>query len=281
MDIRLRNIIFLILFSILLFSFASCDNEDEINNPAGTPPEMPPVSSLIDFNEFPLSGSLGKISENSNFDEIATKANWGWASFNVIVWQTIVTTGMAIPVAAFAESFNHEAERQEDGRWLWTYDFTPFTGIKYTASLYADVSTTSVTWEMYISKEDEYTDFLWYTGESDLLATSGTWVIYAEPANPTEWIGIEWNRNPSENTADVKYTNIKPDDDENGGYIFFGITADEQYNAFYEIFNKGEDNLISVRWNRTSKAGSVMDTLHFGDSDWHCWDETREDIDCP
>lgn len=280
MTIKFKLFFTVLLASFFVLSFNACD--DDVSNPSENPPEMPPASTLkINFDEFPLSSSLLKNGQNFAPDNITTSANWGWASFNVVVWQTLVTAGMTIPVAAFVESFNHDAEKQEDGRWMWSYEFTPFTGIKHTASLFADVGTNSVGWEMYITKDGQYTDFLWYTGESDLLATAGTWTIYAEPANPTEWLEIEWNRDPSENTASVKYTNIIPNHAENGGYIFYGITSDNTYDAFYEIFNKGQDNLISIRWNKSSKAGSVMDGSHFGDAEWHCWDENLDDIDCP
>jgi hypothetical protein len=278
---RIKPFIYLIPFMLSLAFFLSC-NDNDVSNPAEIPPEKPPVSTLsIDFNQFPITGVLPKVNENADNNYPASNANWKWASFNVIAWQTKITAGMIIPVAAFIESFNHEPEKQDDSRWLWTYEFTPFSGIKYTASLYADVGLTSIIWEMYISKEGQFTDFLWYSGESDLLATEGTWTIYAEPSSPTQWIGIEWHRSIDNGTADIKYTNIKPNDEESGGYIHFGITDEELYNAFYEIFNKGQNNIVSVRWNKTSKAGSVMDLNHFGDSEWHCWDENLDDADCP
>lgn len=267
---------FLALLLITLIIFTSC-KDDEISDPSEVAPEMPPISSMqIDFNSFPGS-SLSKINDINN---IQTLENWGWASLNGVVWQTLVTAGMIVPVAAFVESFNHEAELQQDGSWLWSYDFTPVTGIKHTASLrgYGDVS--GINWEMYITKENVYADFLWFSGQSDLLGTEGTWTINFEPNNPTPWIGIEWHRNPADSTADIRYTNIVPGGAENGGYIHYGKTDNVIYNAFYEIFNKGEDNMTSIKWNLSSHNGRVKDSKHFGDSDWHCWDENLQDVVC-
>ncbi|MCW8849292.1 MAG: hypothetical protein OQJ81_04875 [Melioribacteraceae bacterium] len=279
MTIKFKNksskLITFLLTGLILFS--SC-KDDKISDPSEIAPERPPISSMkIDFNNFPSSSGLSKINDQNS---IQTIKNWGWASFNGVVWQTLVTAGMIVPVAAFAESFNHEAELQSDGSWLWTYDFTPITGIKHTASLRADADLSGVNWEMYITKENVYADFLWFSGQSDLLGTEGTWNINFEPNNPTPWIDIEWHRNPADSTADIKYTNIVPGGAENGAYIHYGKTNDMTYDAFYEIFNKGEDNMTIIKWNLTSHIGRVKDSKHFGDSDWHCWDENLQDVVC-
>ena len=278
--INYRSGSLLVLLLIGLIVLSSC-KDNEISDPKEAAPEMPPVSSMkIDFTNFPNSTGLLKNNAGLNYYETQTMENWGWASLNAVVWQTLVTAGMIVPVAAFTESFNHEAELQTDGTWLWRYEFTPVTGIKHTASLIAELDFEEVKWEMYITKENVYADFLWFSGQSDLLATEGTWNINFEPNNPTPWIGIEWHRNPVDGTADIKYTNIVPGGAENGGYISYGKTNDLTYNAFYEIFNKGEDNMTSIKWNLTSHIGRVKDSKHFGDSDWHCWDEDLQDVVC-
>ena len=114
-----------------------------------------------------------------------------------------------------------------------------------------------------------------------IAVPQGSWTIFHEPNNPTPWIGIEWHRNPTDSTADIKYTNIDPNSDENGGYIFYGTTSDSIYNAFYEIYNKGKNNTTSIKWNIETHEGRVRDLKHFGDNEWHCWDSNLEDIDCP
>ena len=83
-----------------------------------------------------------------------------------------------------------------------------------------------------------------------------------------------------DNSGSIKYTNIVPNGEENGGYIFFELTSDEDYNAYCEIYKKSQNNTITVKWNRDSKEGRVKDPAHFGDEEWHCWDTNFEDIDC-
>lgn len=277
----MKKMIKILLFLIFAVVLSSCKDEN-VNNPTNSAPEVPPVATMqMDFENFPNSVVLPKTDENLFVDTNGTKNNWGFAYLSGVFWHTFVKVGMAIPVTAFAESFNHEAIQQDDGRWTWTYEFIPLGGVKHTATLFADVDNFGVTWEMYITKDGFFNDFLWFSGESDLFATEGTWTIYNDPTNLSPWIGIEWHRNPDNNTADIKYTNILEGDDEYGGYIFYGKTADAIYNAFYEIFNKGKDNTTSVKWNLTTHEGQVKDSLYFGDSNWHCWDSNLDDIDCP
>lgn len=270
--------IILLILSVFIFS---C-KDDNINNPTETPPEIPPVASFkMEFDNFPSTIVLPK-GDGSNFiDTSNTKNHWGYSYLNGVFWQTLVKVGMAIPVAAFVESFKHEAEQNEDGQWMWTYEFAPFGGVNHTASLYANVDNEGVSWEMYISKETQFTDFLWFSGQSNLAVTEGTWTLFHEPNDPNPWIGIEWHRNPADSTADIKYTNIDPNSDENGGYIYYGSNSDGIYNAFYEIYNKGKNNITSIKWNIETYEGRVRDFNHFGDNEWHCWDSNLDDIECP
>ncbi|KPL16217.1 MAG: hypothetical protein AMJ92_13060, partial [candidate division Zixibacteria bacterium SM23_81] len=122
---------------------------------------------------------------------------------------------------------------------------------------------------------------LWYYGDADLFLTEGTWILNKDPEEPEPFVGIEWHRKVQDTTADIKYTNIVPDGPENGGYIFYGITNDTPYDAFYDIYNKGYDNLTNIEWNRATKDGQVKDPHHFEDEEWHCWDGDLEDIECP
>ena len=65
--------------------------------------------------------------------------------------------------------------------------------------------------------------------------------------------------------------------EENGGYINYGITNETPYNAFYDIYNKGQDNHTNIEWNRTTKEGRVKDAQHFLDAVWHLWDSNLDD----
>jgi hypothetical protein len=184
------------------------------------------------------------------------------------------------------ESFNHEPVQQPDGSWLWSYNFT--AGVVHTAKLIASTDNNQVFWTMLISKQGAYTDFEWYTGVSNLVATEGTWRLNKDPnvSPPTPFLDIEWHRNPQAGSADVKYTIIESGSVLENDYIFYGIKNETPYNTFYDIFDSDQSNLIEIEWDRDSdqKDGRIKDPRHFGDTEWHCWDiiaNGLEDIDCP
>jgi len=188
---------------------------------------------------------------------------------------------MLIPTAAFIESFKHTPTLRSDGTWVWSYSVAG-----HTASLERSVVENEIQWDMYISKAGDFERFLWYTGKHNLSITQGTWTLKKAPDANYDYVGIDWHIN-TDGTSDIKYTNIIPADSgdnqasENGGYIFYGTTTASDYDAFFNIYNKGQNNLTNIEWNRSSKVGRVKDFNKFADDEWHCWDETLANANCP
>lgn len=245
-------------------------------------PDIPPASTFVmDFSDFGDGGTQKGVAGWTDPATLQPGAgsNWAFAALNVGVWSVVVTVTLAVPVAAFVESFNHEPERQSDGSWAWDYDVTVGTDV-FSARLTAMAVGGDIEWNMYLSKEGEYTDFHWFSGLSNLVGTEGTWTLNRGPDEATPFIGIEWHVGSSGDTGDIKYTNIVPDGPENGGYIFYAVT-DEAFDASYDIYDKTADNLTSIEWSRTDKDGRVMDADHFGDELWHCWGTDLLNLDCP
>jgi hypothetical protein len=254
------------IFLFLGIGIFSCkDNEPEA-------PILPPQSAFVaDFSDF---NSSGKIFVKETFD------SWAFSAVNVTVWSVIVNVGLAVPVASYVEAVkNHDPLYQSDNTWLWTYDFN--VGLAtYTAKLFGTIDGENVIWEMYISKTGDFTDFLWYKGTCDINATQGTWILYNNPDDATELLEITWNNN-TDGTGNIKYMNVVPGGPENGGYIAYGNDLEGDFNAWYDIYNKGLDNLTKIEWNIETKNGRVSDFDHFADDAWHCWNESLYDYDCP
>jgi len=225
-----QNKIIFILVDLISFIFFSCSNDDP-NSPADQSPDIPPQSTFImDFKSFPDTTSpllLGKILSPDTLQ----RTNWKCAAFHVGFWNTILTITLAVPVAAFAEAFNHQPVQQPDGSWLWSYDVT-LGGIVHTAKLFGTSVTNGVEWRMLLTKQGFYEDFEWYTGFSNLPLTEGSWTLNKDPNEPVPFIYISWHRDPQQSTADIKYNNIIPQHPANGSYIFYGITNDDPYNRF-------------------------------------------------
>jgi hypothetical protein len=211
---------------------------------------------------------------------LGDRSNWTFAALNVGFWNLAGFLGLAIPVASFVESVKQTPVRQPDNSWVWKYSITVHA-ITYTAELHGKYINSGVRWDMYITKQNEYTDFLWYYGESDSGSTQGYWILKNKPSDPKDLLRMDWHRNPADDTGDIKYTNIVPGGLDNGGYIWFRVTRDDVRNRSYTIFNKARNETTYIEWNSTTRAGRVKDTVHFGNGDWHCWDSSLKDTVCP
>ncbi len=262
---------FILLIVIFLSAIFGCKKDDP-----GTPPEIPPESSFVmDFSDFEQDEEKLNILADDY-------SNYQRAVAHVFVWNVVISIHLAVPVATFVHSFDHTPEYQADEEsWKWSYDVVVGNNT-YTANLYGKVFDTYIKWDMYVSKTGigAFTDFHWYFGTSDKDNSSGEWTLHASPSEPHEFVEIVWNKNLSDDNYEIKYTNIVPDGPENGGYITYGFTNDELYNAFYKIYNKGEDNLIEIDWHRTNKNGRIKDPAFFEDDEFRCWDELFFNTEC-
>lgn len=272
---NLVKVVSFVFIAVLILSTFSCTENDPVTD-QGTPPTLPPQSTMqINFNDFPDSTTLSSLQKLQ-----LNRSNWTYAALNVAVWNSLLTLTLVVPVAAFGESFNHQPVQQEDGSWLWAYPVS-VGDIDYTVKLYGLSNTDGVQWQMFVSKEGQYTDFLWFEGFSILPATEGTWTLNRYPLNPAAFLYIEWHRNPSESTADIKFTNIVSGDPNAGSYIYAETTNDTLFNTKYHIYNSGQGNLIEIEWHRTTKEGRIKDASYFGDDNWYCWDTNLMNITCP
>ncbi len=264
--------IILVLIFLLGIVFYSCNKDDNESNPA---PKLPPETSFVmDFTDFT------DIDTTAMYKSSQSHHHWGLAVTNVVVWNAVLTITFVVPVAAFYESFNHGGIWDpEISAWVWSYNFIA-GGVVHLAELQGSLVDEGVKWEMYISKNEAYSNFLWYWGISNSENTAGEWHLNGNPEDQEELILIEWNKNPEIGEADIKYTNVKEGAQEEGGYIFYGVNQDEIYNAFYDIYSANYDNLINIQWHRSNKNGRIRDEHHFGDFEWRCWDESLLDTEC-
>lgn len=264
----MKKILSLILVSSFFFT---CSDDADVVDP-GIAPEIPPVTTfLMDFD----------VLNASPDGRTLPSANWGRSAATILIWNVIITGTLAVPVASFAESFKHTPTFDTSlPGWVWEYDYD-IGSASYHAKLQAQATLNSVDWNMFITRDGVYEDFNWYSGSSALNGLSGTWNLNANPNDPTEFLLIEWNRSLSGETADIKYTVITPGANTNGSFIFFEKNDAAEFDRQYDIFAKPENNTTEIEWDSVNKDGRIKDPIHYNDSEYHCWDETLEDIDCP
>lgn len=272
----MRKIIVLFICVVTLVFIYSC------NKNKGPVPELPPENSMM-LNISDLDTNQTKsLQITKSLD--TTSINYIHSGINVLAWNFILSVGLAVPTAAFSESFNHEPIWNEDSNdWIWSYDYQAVLAT-YSANLHGKVVGDSVEWKMYISRDgvSAFSDFLWYEGKSANNRTGGWWTIYENPTSGKKMLGVIWRENIDE-TSFIEFKNIRLGDIENGGYINYEETLDLDYNRIYKIYNKGRDNLTHIQWNSETKNGRVQDPFKFSSDTlltWHCWNQQYKDIDC-
>jgi hypothetical protein len=285
-------VINLILAAILMIVASGCANSGRSGVDKSQPPRIPPQSTFVmDFNDFIQAGQSSNIDRSalmvSLFQDstpivtgsqaIGDRSNWTFAALNVGFWNLVGVVGLAIPVASFVASINQTPVKQPDNSWVWTYSIT-VQGITYTAELHGKYIGSGVRWDMYVSKQNDFIDFLWYYGESNNNSTAGFWVLKEKPSKPNDLLRIDWHRNPTNETGDIRYTNIQAGGADNGGYISFTATKNSPYDRSYTIYNKSKNETTDIEWSFAAKAGRVKDARHFNDSEWHYWDSSLKNI---
>ena len=239
------------------------------NDVSGAPTIPPAETFVIPVEDLP----------NNEANGAGNHSNWDHAALTVLIWGGVVVATLAVPVAAFCASFQHTPVQQPDGSWIWSYSVM-VGGSLYSAELHGQFITEGVHWDMSISKEGEYEDFLWYYGEHNLPATEGFWILKKSQADQTDFIQIDWSRNISPVTYNITYTNIEPGGQYNGYYINVQYTEDAPYDYSCDIYDKVEGNHTYIDYSSSTGEGRVKDFKRFGDNDWHCWGSDRMNVDC-
>lgn len=272
------SFVFALVFSVSFLQ--SCQKDAEIDPYAGQDAPQLPAEETFAMSLTPFT-ELDGLTDPNEIDD-RTVDNWGHAAANVVVWNTLLTVNLAIPTLSFYESFNHQAEYQGQGVWLWAYEVADASGT-YQAELYGEIlSADEVKWDMYISKTGGFSDVHWYSGTVATDQSYANWTLNANANNPTAFIGIAYQRNDGNGVASIRYTNIIPNTAGNGGYIEYrvGNVVPGEFDRAYDVYNIEMDNLLEINWDSINKNGRVKDAKHFQDEDWHCWDVEVQDVDC-
>jgi hypothetical protein len=247
----------------------------------GEAPSLPPSESMsIDFSNF----QSGRKSELAiAYPKGTQTSNWEFAAGVAMIWDAIITTTLAVPVAAFKLAVNQKPVYVGDKTWQWSYS-TIVLGTTYDARLTGQITSSDVVWKMYITREGSggYSDFLWFQGTSALDGKSGQWILNKSNADPVSILQIDWSVTGTE-IGSVKYTYIEDGSDFKDSYIEYGLTSDT-LNAYYTIHYYSYVYLafydLNVEWSSSSHNGRVQCVQFFGNSDWYCWDSNLLNVTC-
>ena len=264
------------LTMILIFStgiFPGCKKDK------GQAPELPPMESMtIDFSNF----SLQKKSVDFIYNQKgAENSNWEFAASVAGMWNLIVSTTLAVPIATFKLAITNAPVYLSEKTWQWSYSATVLT-VVYNARLTGEIRTSDVLWKMFISKEGNggFTDFLWFEGTSKLDGTGGQWKLYQSYQSPGAILQIDWTKSGN-SIGTVKYTYVKNPDPFRTSFIEYGLTSGA-LNAYYTIhyYNGLKFSDVNVEWNTTTHNGRLKCFDYLGDDSWYCWDTNKINAIC-
>lgn len=240
----------------------------------GDPPQLPPVGTMIiDFTNFDYQGkgSEGIAVKGTN------NSAWEFAAIAAGTFKIILGTTLAIPVYSFKMAMDQTPEYVSEKTWQWVYN-TTIANESYKARLVGQIGATEVTWKMYITKQNSYTDFLWFEGTSALDGNSGKWTLYHSNVTPVPVLQIDWSKS-GDAISSVKYTYVKEDSFKNS-YIEYGSKAGD-LNAYYTIhyYNGTKFSDVNVEWNTTIHNGRIKSSDYL-DGQWFCWDQNKANTTC-
>lgn len=263
--------LFAVVFSILMLQ--SCMKDQGSYNSKNAP-KLPALESFtMKFNDFSTPDKNGINGR--------TVDNFLYSAGNVLVWNTLVTVHLYIPVAAFAEALKQNPEYQGNGIWLWSYDVTDNQHKTYLIKLYGELLLNDeVKWDMYVSQVGGFANMHWFSGITARNNSYAHWTLNFDTADPKPLIKIDFTK--TLNQATIRYTNMIPGSQQNGSYIEYkeAVINGTEFDRAFDVFAADLNNLLQINWNSIYKNGRVKDFKKYNDDYWHCWDTQLQDIDC-
>ena len=259
----MKNLFQILFFSsILFFGFFTCKPPEKV-----APPFPPEKDLTLDFSYF-----INPPYETGNY-AFAFQTSRSWADlFNdsVSLYKNMLNT-----------ISDNELKFQDNHTWLIS-DIYYSGDNQYDINYFEVIDADTVKTKLFFSLDSTYTNLLLFDGWFLADSTNGFRQINKPDTANTyiKFLKLEWNIIPSLNIKrTIKYTNQLLDN-KNGNFILFKDSADNQYDSYFDFFDKASETHTIIEYNKASTVGRVKNLQYFGDENWHCWDKDRQDINC-
>jgi hypothetical protein len=271
--------------ALLVVLLAGCG--DDSTKPGDStddePPPLPPSESMFfDLGFFQgeraeRAGSATVVRPNG---EEATQFHWLNAVLRVAFLNLAVAEAFYPPMLAFQAAIHTDPIVEEDGTFLWTYIWTEEEGHDVTIHLRARIEGVTVHWSLSVTDPDAEPPldaFLWFDGETGLVADEGFWLFRGPRDGEAVAIArIDWDvEAPQDRT--LSFENVDAESDDFGDRLSYEVHGAGASVVFRDA---SEDAEWDVRWNEEAGTGSLkVPDYHGGER--ACWDEHQLDIECP
>jgi len=239
----------------------------------GNPPVLPPYESMvIDFSNFTSQKKSATAAPSGKGTESST---WQFAAGVAGVWNSLISSNITVPLAAFESAVNYSPEYVSENLWQWSYSFN-IGQDSYKAKLQGNISTNSVSWNLSITLEGTggFTDFTWLNGTSKTDGSGGQWIFKQSVQDAVPLFQTDWTKS-GDQVISVKYTYLKNDSNKDS-YINYLTQTSSNFDSSYNIhFSDGMYSDADIEWNVTTRDGRLRCLDYLQDENWYCWDTNK------
>jgi hypothetical protein len=207
-------------------------------------------------------------------------SNYNQAAAVIAAATAATTASMPTAVTVFSGAAGAaDPEQQSDGfHWLYTV-----TSGNNTFDVDLRARTRGVedaVWEARVisnTTTPPLSDFVLFTGRSDLTEFAGEWRIFdaSTPSTPTALLDVFWSTESSTTWRTV-FRNIRTGSPNVGDFLDYEAANDTRRVSYFDE-SVGEDGLLTVvEWNATTTAGYIRS----GADQRLCWNSLLQNVTC-
>ena len=246
----------------------------EVTVPIGTPPIFPGANThFVDFGLF--NDTLPDLIPSAPASDTA----WRKAAELVEFWNPAITQTIAVPIAALSEATKHTAV-YVDSLWQINFEFS-VDGRSHSARIDAWIDPYGISWEVFLSKVNEYDQFHWVSGHSSFDGLNGRWSFFKDPPLYVRFLDMTWSADSTGNVTWIRTVHLEPGAESYGNMLDYGPSESSSYDFYLYIVWEDYDPVTHIEWDSLTRAGRVKHGSSFDTDGWMCWDSNREDVDCP
>lgn len=257
-----------VLFIILTLNLSGCSDDDSPTAPTSAQAQAPvlpqPADLQFDFSFFDTGADLEKSGEGIH-------GNFVNAYLRAVVLGAMADLVLTPPVGAFAVALHTVPVAQDDGSWIWSYDWNGYRH-PVRVALRGLPAEDHVKWEMRIGPGGVDPTAIWFEGRTSGDGSQGHW-LFRDIDDPDQPVcgEIAWGHDEAGNF--LQFTGRESEG--SGSVLRFN-------EAIFEnriTFTPGDGTVASfIRW-LPNGSGSLMVPDYNGGEE-ACWDRWQEDMIC-
>ncbi len=259
--LALASILFLLALNLTACSDSTTDPVAEENT---TAPTLPPADQLVfDFSFFAEPDAAVKA--DGTYDHFVN------AYLRVVVLDAMAHLVLAAPVSAFSAAVNTVPQVEDDGSWVWTYDWIQGSD-SVTIVLRGLPVDDTVHWSLGLRPRGSEVTYEWFYGETGSAGQSGLWSFrdLDEPGFPVSG-EISWGS--VDGGTFLQFHSLE--EDSFGDILRFEDRAPD----YSVVHTDGLSGISSfIRWNDNGEGSLRVPDYNEGLE--ACWDQYQQNTVC-